>query len=98
MLKTSEFSLVHSTNENFNVFNSRDEIYLVFTKKSKFSFYFILFRRFTANQFVNHASSGIEDKVVFVTENLDQSRSTWSIVTIGLTDKKIFFSVKLRDK
>ena len=30
-------------NENFDVFNSRDEIYLVFTKKSKFSFYFILF-------------------------------------------------------
>ena len=29
--------------ENFDVFNSRDEIYLVFTKKSKFSFYFILF-------------------------------------------------------
>ena len=30
-------------NENFDVFNSRDEIYLVFPKKSKFSFYFILF-------------------------------------------------------
>ena len=30
-------------NENFGVFNSRDDIYLVFTKKSKFSFYFILF-------------------------------------------------------
>ena len=46
-------------NENFDVFNSRDEIYLVFTKKSKFSFYFILFRRFTVNQFVDHASSRI---------------------------------------
>ena len=44
-----------STNENFGVFNSQDEIYLVFTKKSKFSFYFILFRRFTVRQFVNHA-------------------------------------------
>ena len=59
VLKTSEFSLVRSTNENFDVFNSRDEIYLVFTKKSKFSFYFVLFRRFTVNQFVNHASSPI---------------------------------------
>ena len=26
-------------NENFDVFNSRDDIYWVFTKKSKFSFY-----------------------------------------------------------
>ena len=57
VLKTSEFSCVRSTNENFNVFNSRDEMYLVIPKKSKFSFYFILFRRFTINQFVNHASS-----------------------------------------
>ena len=40
-LKTSEFSRVRSTSENFYVFNSRDEIYLVFTEKSKFSFYFI---------------------------------------------------------
>ena len=42
-LKISEFSRVRSTSENFDVFNSRDEIYLVFTekKKSKFSFYFI---------------------------------------------------------
>ena len=31
-------------NENFDVFNSRDEIYLVFTKKSKFYFYFIAWR------------------------------------------------------
>ena len=34
---------MRSTNENFDVFNSQDEIYLVFTKQSKFSFYFILF-------------------------------------------------------
>ena len=38
-LKT-EFSRVRSTSENFYVFNSRDEIYLVFTEKSKFSFLF----------------------------------------------------------
>ena len=41
-LKTSEFSRVLRTRENFYVFDSRDEMYLVFTeKKSKFSFYFI---------------------------------------------------------
>ena len=41
-LKTSEFSRVRSTSEYFYVFDSRDEIYLVFTeKKRKFSFYFI---------------------------------------------------------
>ena len=32
-LKTSEFSLVLCTHENSDVFNSRDEIYLVFTEK-----------------------------------------------------------------
>ena len=41
-LKTSEFSRARSTSEIFYVFNSRDEIYLVFTEnKSKFSFYLI---------------------------------------------------------
>ena len=40
-LKTSEFSRVRSTSENFDVFNSRDEIYLVFTSK-KVNFLFIL--------------------------------------------------------
>ena len=42
VMKTSEFSRVRRTTENFDVFNSRDGIYLVFTKKSKLSFYFIL--------------------------------------------------------
>ena len=50
VLKTSEFSRVRSTVENSDVFKSRDEIYLVFTEKSKFSFYFILFQRSTVNQ------------------------------------------------
>ena len=50
VLKTSEFSQVRSTSENSDVFNSRDEIYLVFTEKSKVSFYFILFWRFTVNR------------------------------------------------
>ena len=45
VLQTSEFSFVRSTNENFDVFNSRDKIYLKFTKKSKFSFYFILLKK-----------------------------------------------------
>ena len=33
VLKTSEFSRVHSTSESFDVLNSRDDIYLVFTEK-----------------------------------------------------------------
>ena len=37
-LKTSEFSRVRSTSENFYVFNSRDEIYLVFTEKKQIFF------------------------------------------------------------
>ena len=49
VLKTSEFSRVCSTVENSDVFNSRDEVYLVFTEKSKFSFYFILFQRCIVN-------------------------------------------------
>ena len=50
VLKTSEFSRVRCTSENSYVFNSQDEIYLVFTEKSKFSFYYILFQRFTVNR------------------------------------------------
>ena len=38
-LKTSEFSRVRSTSENIYVFNSRDEIYLVFTEKKKRIFF-----------------------------------------------------------
>ena len=33
VLKTSELSQVHSTSENFDVFNPQDDIYLVFTEK-----------------------------------------------------------------
>ena len=43
MLNSSEFSGVRSTSENYDVFNSLNEIYLVFTEKGKFSFYFLLF-------------------------------------------------------
>ena len=43
VLKTTEFSRVRSTCENSDVFNSRDEIYSMFTEKSKFSCSFILF-------------------------------------------------------
>ena len=39
-LKTLEFSRVRSTSENFYVFNSRDEIYLVFTEKKQIFFLF----------------------------------------------------------
>ena len=37
-------------NEKINVCNSRDDIYLVFTEKGKFSFNFKLFKRFSVNQ------------------------------------------------
>ena len=51
VLKTSEFSRVGSTSENSDVFNSQDEIYLVFTENEIFfSFYFILFWRLTVNR------------------------------------------------
>ena len=33
VVKTSDFSRVRSTSENSDVFNSRDEIYLIFTEK-----------------------------------------------------------------
>ena len=49
-VETSEFSQVRSMSENFDVFHSRDDIYWVCTEKSKFSFYFILFRKFSVNQ------------------------------------------------
>ena len=42
-LKISDFSRVRSTNENFDVFNSRDEIYLVFTEKKKSNFFFLFY-------------------------------------------------------
>ena len=47
-LKTSEFSRVRSTSENFYVFNSRDEICLVFTEKKKqiFILFYTLHRHF----------------------------------------------------
>ena len=40
--KNQYFSQVRSTSENADIFPARDEIYLVFAEKSKFSFYFIL--------------------------------------------------------
>ena len=43
-VKNQYFSRVRSTSENADIFTARDEIYLVFAKKSKFSFYFILNR------------------------------------------------------
>ena len=36
VLSTSEFSRVRSTSETFDVFNSRDDIYWVFTEKQIF--------------------------------------------------------------
>ena len=69
---------MRSTNENFDDFNSRDEIYLVFTKIKKISFYFILFLEDL--QLINlltcfkpNHNNVKEDKGVFVKECLDQS-------------------------
>ena len=45
VLKTSEFSRVRSTSENFDVFNSLNEIYLVFTEKKKIFFLFYHFSK-----------------------------------------------------
>ena len=52
MLKITGCSRVRSTSEDACVFKSRDEIYfvLILKKKSKFSFNFILFIRFTVDQ------------------------------------------------
>ena len=41
-VKTSDFSRVRSTSENFYVFNTRDEIYLVFTEKRQIFFLFYI--------------------------------------------------------
>ena len=43
VLKTSKFSRVRSTSENSDVFNSQDEIYLVFTEKKEIFFLFYTF-------------------------------------------------------
>ena len=42
VLKISDFSRVRSTSK-ISVLNSRDEMYLVFKRKTKVSFYFIFF-------------------------------------------------------
>ena len=61
--------------ENFDVFNSRDEIYLVFTKKKKKkkkNFLFYTFLEDLDLQLINLLTM-LQDKGVFVTEYLDQS-------------------------
>ena len=70
---------MRSTNENFDVFNSRDEIYLVFTSK-KINFLFILYFFLEDLQLINfipcskpNHNNVKEDKGVFVTEYLDQT-------------------------
>ena len=79
---------MRSTNENFDVFNSRDDIYLVFTKKVNFLFilYFKEDLQFTYQlSFKPNHNSVKEDKGVFVTEYLDQS-----IVTRTYKYKEIY--------
>ena len=50
VLKVSAFSRVRSTSEIDDILNTWDEIFLVFTEKSKFSFYFMLFRTITESR------------------------------------------------
>ena len=50
VMKTTEFSQVRSTSEN-SMFSTHVMTYLLYSpQKSKFIFYFILFRKFTVNQ------------------------------------------------
>ena len=69
---------MRSTSDKFDVFNSRDDIYLVFNAKSQFSFYFIHFledlRLINEPCFKKNHSHIKEDKGVFVTKYLDQSK------------------------
>ena len=60
--------------ENFDVFNSIDDIYLVFTKKSKFSFYFILFGRLAVNQLTMLEAGGAENAKL---KNFGKSEFYW---------------------
>ena len=53
--------------ETFYVFNSRDEIYLVFTEKSKFSFYSIQYTGFF--QFTRQAVKMQKPKIFENTNN-----------------------------
>ena len=71
-LKTSEFSRVCSTSENFDVFNSRDEIDLVFTEKSKFSFLFYTIHGY----FPIHKAGGDNAKTNFFFENTNNFVTT----------------------
>ena len=76
-----------------SMFSTHEMKYIWYLLKKRVNFLFILYflRRFTVNQFVNHASSRKEDKGVFVTEHLDQSTCTIAIRTD-------LVSVKVRDK
>ena len=53
-MKTSVLSRVRSTSENLNVFITRDENCLWFSlKKSKFSFYFIVYTPMRVSDVIN---------------------------------------------
>ena len=82
VLKTSEVSRVRSTRENSDVFNSRDKICLVFTEKSKFSFYFILLIGYL--QYLTHCKT--------ITENAKRT----FLANPNNFDTKICVTFKLR--
>ena len=59
VLKTSDFSRVLIMSENYDVFDSRDEIFWYLPKNSKFSFSFILFIGYM--EFLITAKGGAEN-------------------------------------
>ena len=58
---------MRNTSENSCVFNSRDEIYLVFTEKSKISLYFILFIGYM--QYLTSEKGGAENAIFLANPN-----------------------------
>ena len=65
MLKTFEFSWVRSTSENFDVFNSRDEIYLVFSEKKLIFFLLYTFYRLHAMSSPTEKGGAENAKTIF---------------------------------
>ena len=69
--KDQNFHEVRSASENSDVFNSRDEIYSIFTEKKRVNFLFILYF-FGDLRLIEYQCLEPKDKVLFVTEYLDQ--------------------------
>ena len=91
VLKTSEFSRVCSTSENSDVFNSRDEMFLVFTpQKSKFSFLFYTFNRLHALSHPLKMQKNKKSKQNRIDVNYTVNHASSQITIIFLEDKAVF--------